>query len=320
MHEPSMPADSLRHRADDLNAETQRARRNAEGIECSDSFSPKLCVPLRPLRLCVKVASLNLAAALLLSCVFAPRATAQPTNTFAFADFLLVPLRFHLLTATNAPDIHTTLTTNDIARILPKMNRIWAQAGVHFYIESLRFEPALNTEDFWSKLPTLERATLLGLRPTNSIATNAFNLYYTKKLRPNGIYFSPQGIFVKDTASLRAVEGGLDEPIPRVSSHELGHAFTLPHRQNVTNLMSSGNSSFWLNDEEIAKSRESLQKREWVEPAPAVLKRADELHAAKKPAEARALYERLATLPLKAKEVEHAKKHADVDTKLPAGK
>ncbi|MBM3877339.1 MAG: hypothetical protein FJ386_11535, partial [Verrucomicrobia bacterium] len=235
---------------------------------------------------------------------------AQSTNNFGFADFLLVPLRFHLLTATNAPDVHTTLTTNDIARILPKMNRIWAQAGVHFYIESLRLEPALNTEDFWAKLPTQERATLLGLRPTHSIATNAFNLYYTKKLRPNGIYFSAQGIFVKDTASLRPVEGGMDEPIPRVSSHELGHAFTLPHRQNVTNLMSSGNSSFWLNDEEIAKSRESLAKRDWVEPAPAMLKRADELLAAKKPAEARALYERLATLPLKGKEIEHAKSRA----------
>jgi|GEM_PF-972876 hypothetical protein len=305
------------HPSADFNAKTQR---DAKGFESPEFPAPTLCASPRPPRLCVKSALRRFAFALVLLHLLNPRAFAQPTDTFAFADFLLVPLRFHLLTATNALDVHTTLTTNDIARILPKMNRIWAQAGVHFYIESLRFEPAVNTEDFWAKLPTLERATLLGLRPTNSIATNAFNLYYTKKLRPNGIYFSPQGIFVKDTAALRAIEGGMDEPIPRVSSHELGHAFTLPHRQNVTNLMSSGNSSFWLNDEEIAKSRESLTKRDWVESAPAVLKRADELHAAKKSAEARALYERLATLPLKAKEVELANARVSSEVKLPAGK
>lgn len=243
--------------------------------------------------------------------LLAARASAQqPANNFAFADFLIVPLRFHLLTATNAPDIHTTLTTNDIARILPKMNRIWAQAGMHFYIESLRFEPAQNTDDFWDKLKTAERATLLALRPTDTIATNAFNLYYTKKLRPNGIYFSPGGIFVKDTASLKPVEGGVDEPLPRVSSHELGHAFGLAHRQNATNLLASGTTGIWLNDEEIAKVRETMKKFEWVEHAPDVIQRADKLLAGSKPVEALALYERLATLPVNGEEIERAKRHA----------
>ncbi|MBI3876563.1 MAG: hypothetical protein HY300_11550, partial [Verrucomicrobia bacterium] len=238
-------------------------------------------------------------------------AAQQPaTNGFAFADFLLVPLRFHLLTATNAPDVHTTLTADDIARILPKMNRIWAQAGVHFYVESLRFEPAENTEDFWETLKTKERTTLLGLRPTNSIATNAFNLYYTKKLRPNGIYFSRTGIFVKDTASLKPVEGGIDEPLPRVSSHELGHAFGLAHRQNVTNLLASGTTGIWLNDEEIQKARETMKKFDWVEHASEVLQRADKLLAGSKPVEALALYQRLVTLPVNGEEIERAKRHA----------
>jgi len=49
------------------------------------------------------------------------------------------------------------------------------------------------------------------------------HIYYIKQFGANGVFLG-RAIFVKDTAALRPVEGGIDEPLPRVTSHELGHA------------------------------------------------------------------------------------------------
>lgn len=224
----------------------------------------------------------------------------ETTNGFAFADFLLAPLRIHLLTATNEPAAHTTLTSNDVTRILGKVNRVWSQAGITFYLESLRIEPAANTTNFGENVKTNNDA-LLRLRPESSKGTNVFHVYYLKQFGPNGICI--RGInFVKDTASLRPVEGGLDEPIPRVTSHELGHALTLPHRQNVTNLLASGMSGGWLNEAEIKQAREAAAKFPWIQPASTLLKQADELKSSRKPAEARELFLRLQHVPLSGRE------------------
>lgn len=123
----------------------------------------------------------------------------------------------------------------------------------------------------------------------------------------NGLYF-PDAIFVKDTASLREVAGGIDEPIPRVSSHELGHAFGLPHRQDTTNLMASGTTGTWLNEAEVSQARAAARKFSQIEPAPQLLKRADALFRAKNKEAAANLYARLATIPLGAAPVELARK------------
>src|SRR6266513_184924 len=95
--------------------------------------------------------------------------------------------------------------------------------------------------------------------------SNLFHGYYLKQMTVNGIFLG-EAIFVKDTASLREVEGGMDEPLPRVTAHELGHAFGLAHRQDETNLMASGTTGRWLNEEEIRRVRE---RAPWIEPASA---------------------------------------------------
>jgi hypothetical protein len=174
---------------------------------------------------------------------------------------------------------------------------VWAQAGLHFYLESLVREEAV--ESFASGAISNQRSGLLGLRPTASMASNLFHIYYLKEMLNNGIYF-PEAIFVKDTASLRRVPGGIDEPIPRVTSHELGHAFGLPHRQDNTNLMASGTTGTWLNNAEIRQVREAARQFKWIESAPELRNKAAAFSKEHRMKEAAELYLRLAGIPQRA--------------------
>jgi hypothetical protein len=228
------------------------------------------------------------------------------TNGFNFDDFLIVPLRVHLLTSADGSPLNTSFTEEDFARILPKMNRVWSQAGIHFHLESLVKEAAAPgdiPEDISAKKAN---GWLPAHIPPASHATNAFNIYYIKRFAANGVYFK-RGIFVKDTASLKEIAGGIDEPLPRVTSHELGHALSLPHRQDVTNLMASGTTGTWLNDDEITRARAAARKFDWIKNAPEVLKAAERLEHENNAAGARALYRQLAGIPLAAEAVKRAK-------------
>ncbi len=177
-----------------------------------------------------------------------------------FEDWLIFPLRIHLLASSDTPALQTTLTESDITRILVKMNRVWAQAGIRFRIESFVHEEALPLANADAELPSRT--------PVETRSSTALNVYYVKQLDVNGFY-TQRGIFVKDTAALRPVEGGIDEPIPRVTSHEIGHALSLPHRQDTTNLMASGTTGTLLNDAEIQQAREAARKFAWIESEPA---------------------------------------------------
>ena len=98
-----------------------------------------------------------------------------------------------------------------------------------------------------------------GAMPRERLLKAGLNVCYVKEMEQNG-FWSGELALVKDTAWLKKVPGGLDEPIPRVTAHELGHALGLPHRQDVTNLMASGTTGFSLNEDEIAKARAGAGK------------------------------------------------------------
>lgn len=214
------------------------------------------------------------------------------------ADFRLLPVRVHLLRAVATSELNCRLKDADVRRVLGKVNGIWKQAGVQFYAESILSENAAGVElyDALGENRTLEH--LLVTRPRASRSDQLFHLYYVGQMGPNGVCFNEsfQLIFVKDSASLDPVPGGIDEPLPRVSAHEIGHALGLPHRQARTNLMASGTTGTSLNEAEIGKVRETAETLKWrLTPAEA-LKQAESLPSDKKAA-AQDLYRTLAGLP-----------------------
>jgi hypothetical protein len=208
---------------------------------------------------------------LLLACL----APGRPTiDSYAPESFRFVPVRVHLLRSRIAPAADTRLTARDIERIFRKANGIWHAAGLHLWVESVVEESAANAESRRDDL-ALTLDTLPSLRPAASRAEAMFHVYYVRAMSVNGVYMSRDTIFVQDSAHLEPVAGGIDEPLPRVTSHELGHALGLPHRQSRTNLMASGTTGMSLNAAEIETARHSAYTLPWILPAEDFLKQAE---------------------------------------------
>lgn len=218
---------------------------------------------------------------------------------FGAGDYRLIPLRVHLLRSKTAPELNTRLQVSDAHRILGKINGIWKQAGLQFYAESILSEEAGNQGLYASLGENRTEGHLRLIRPRASLSRDTFHLYFIRRMRPNGICFnsSYQLLFVKDTAELNPVPGGIDEDLPRVSAHEIGHALELEHRQDTFNLMASGTTGTLLNDAEAATSRAAAQKLPWCLKPEAALALGEKLDAEKRAKDADAVYTALASLP-----------------------
>ncbi len=171
---------------------------------------------------------------------------------------LKLPVRVHLMQSATTPAMQTTLTEPDIRRIFAKVNMVWAPAGIQLQIESIGPSQAVELNEEQRFLPEYDKVG--AMIPQDRLSATAINVCYVKEVSPNGFY-NGKLIVVKDTAALKEVAGGLDEPLPRVTSHEIGHALGLPHRQDTTNLMQSGTTGYSLNESEIATTRENAQER-----------------------------------------------------------
>ena len=171
---------------------------------------------------------------------------------------ITLPVRIHLVQSDTMPAMHTTLVESDIRRIFGKVNMVWSQAGIQFEIESIGPTKAIALKPEMETKPEFDRVH--AMIPKDRLSSTALDVCYVKQVQPNGFYYG-EPIVVKDTASLKEVPGGLDEPLPRVTSHEIGHALGLKHREETTNLMASGKTGFLLNEAEIALAREKAQER-----------------------------------------------------------
>ena len=184
----------------------------------------------------------------------------EATRTFAYGDYRVIPVRVHLLQSKDADALHCRLKGEDVRRVFGKANRIWNRAGLALSLESIVSETALCPEGFDDSRLEDFKAT----RPLPGAAQGMIHVYYVHTLPTNGVFMGRDAIFVKDTAALREVKGGVDEPLPRVTSHEIGHAMGLSHRQNTINLMASGTTGWSINDQEIETVRSWAGSQDWV--------------------------------------------------------
>jgi hypothetical protein len=221
------------------------------------------------------------------------------TEPPAFDEFLVIPLRVHILTSADLPDVDCHLSDSDIERIVGKMNGIWHRAGLHWGVESIVREPASRQARF-RLARDLDGPTNLGLLkiliPRGSRASEGLNIYYIHKFAVNGVWLG-DAAFVQETARLRPVEGGIDEPVPRVSAHELGHALGLPHRQAKTNLLASGTTGTLLNRHEVETARRHARRIKGTATVPSLRMAAHEATGKGDTARALRLWSWLAEIP-----------------------
>jgi hypothetical protein len=225
----------------------------------------------------------------------APDVTAPP----GYNEFLVIPLRVHVLTARGMPEVDCQLSDADVARILSKVNRVWHNAGIHWGLESLVREPAARLDEFILARDLGGGRSLRLFRtlfPDASQAGAVVNVYYIHEFQVNGVWLGREAL-VKETAQLRPVEGGIDEPIPRVTAHELGHALGLPHRQNRTNLLASGTTGTLLNASEVETARTRARTISGAAPVADVRQSAEAAEAAGALSRARRLWTWLAEIP-----------------------
>ena len=224
----------------------------------------------------------------------------EPLKPPASEEFVVIPLRVHVLSSSDLPDVNCGLTDADIRRVVGKVNGIWHQAGVHFGLELLVREPAARQERFKRTLeadPGDKLGVFRMLAPEGSKSGEGMDVYYIHKFPVNGVYLGDRVAFVQETARLRPVPGGIDEPLPRVTAHELGHALGLPHRQDRTNLLASGNNGTTLNEAEVTRAREKALSTPGALPVPDLRKRAEDALARGDTAGARRALTWLADVP-----------------------
>jgi len=192
-----------------------------------------------------------------------PRRSPDITEVPPTADFLVIPLRVHILGATDLPEIDCGLTNADVGRIVAKVNGIWHKAGIHWALDPIVREPAAAQDRFKTAreagaddaLPLFKV-----LAPEGSRSEGGIDVYYIHQFSVNGVFLGDRTAFIQETAQLRPVEGGIDEPLPRVTAHELGHALDLPHRQDRINLLASGTTGTILNEAEAARARTKARR------------------------------------------------------------
>jgi hypothetical protein len=187
----------------------------------------------------------------------------EATRKFKYDDFRVVPVRVHLLRSSTEDSLNCRLQEKDVRRVFEKVNRIWHMAGVAMAVESIVDEAAVVPSGYRGTKTPLDDYN--NVRPRGSRGPGVVHVYYVHRMRVNGVHLGlSRTVFAKDTANLTEVRGGVDEPLPRVTAHEIGHHMGLGHRQDRINLMASGTTGWSVNDTEIATVRRWAEQQDWV--------------------------------------------------------
>jgi hypothetical protein len=188
----------------------------------------------------------------------------------SYSGFWVVPVRVHLLRASQLPAANCALNSQNVHRIFTKSTKIWRQARIELEIESIIEEEAANQDRTVAEGDQVTLANVKSLCPASAGDAQVIHVYYLGRMASNGVFQGLDAIFVQEESRLRPVAGGIDEPLPRVTAHELGHAFGLPHREAVTNLMASGTTGVALDAGEIEIARQTVGQFSFARKSPEI--------------------------------------------------
>lgn len=217
-----------------------------------------------------------------------------------FETFLVLPLKVHLLRSADLPEADCRLKDEDVTRILGKVNGIWNKAGIHWGLEGIVREDAARQGKFRLARDLDGPGNLALYRllvPETGRESGGLHVYYLHKFPVNGVWMGNDFAIVQETARLREVEGGIDEPVPRVTAHELGHALGLSHRQDTTNLLASGTTGTRLNATEVETARKTARTIDGMKTVSELKTAADAAEAAGDLDKARKVWSWLAEIP-----------------------
>lgn len=158
----------------------------------------------------------------------------------------------HLMQSVLNPRLQTTLNEKQVRAIFDEVNVIWSQAGIRFELGAI---DTLQAREIAPKRWYIkDRNWVKAAIPTDHFSLTAIDVCFVKEMGPNGFFYG-EPVVVCENPEFHRVKGGSDNPVARVTAHELGHVLFLQHRQEVTNLMASGKNGVLLNQREIVDAR-----------------------------------------------------------------
>jgi hypothetical protein len=189
-----------------------------------------------------------------------PKSVGVVSQPPALDQFVIVPLRVHILTSTELDLADCKLRDADITRIVGKLNSIWNKAGIYFGLESIVREQPAQTDRFRLifelKKDGFELLDFAILLPKPSRVFDGLQVFFFHELPFNGAYLGDDCAIVQEGAALNGVKGGSDEPIPRVLGFAFGRALGLePHSQPRTSLLAPGTNGINLDTNEVERAR-----------------------------------------------------------------
>ncbi len=187
---------------------------------------------------------------------------ADVTKVPPYDQFLVIPLRVHVLTSKDLDLADGRITDAEVAKVIPKINAIWSKAGISFGLESIVREPAAQVERFKAlvevndgQLPDVD--AFAWLIPASSRAFEGLHVYIFRDLPLNGAYIvGADAAIVKEKPELEDVKGGSKDPLARVAARGLGQALGMNPRQDQIGLLSAGTNGIALNEAEINRARQ----------------------------------------------------------------
>lgn len=165
---------------------------------------------------------------------------------------ITLPVTVHFVRSTVHPKLQATVTETDVRAIFAEVNTIWAQAGIQFVIKGfgeIQARPVPPKKWF-----ERDRNWVRTAISTDSFDAGSIDVCFIREMGPNGFFYG-EPVVVCEQPEFTKVKGGAENPVARVTAHELGHVLTLQHRQDHVNLMASGRNGVSMNNQEIKDAR-----------------------------------------------------------------